>query len=161
MTRRGRSSTLEDAMSGTPVEPTIMRAELSTDPPESWVAITDPAVVERWFTKATPVGPVGAEYVLDFGEGDPMRGVVLEVVAGTRLAYSWGWGETPADRRTRVTWDLEPLPLGGTLVTLTHGGWTEAGLAATDRDEHEEHWVQYLAALVELTDELAGIEVPD
>jgi uncharacterized protein YndB with AHSA1/START domain len=148
-------------MTGTTVEPTIMRAELSTDTGATWIAITDPAVVERWFAKATPVGPVGAEYTLEFPDGDPMRGAVLEVVPGTRLAYSWGWGDTPQDRRTSVAWEIEALPLGGTLLTLTHDGWAEAGLAASDRDEHEEYWEQYLAALVELADELAGIEVPD
>jgi uncharacterized protein YndB with AHSA1/START domain len=148
-------------MSGMRIEPTIMRVELSTDPGATWEAITDPVIVERWFTKATPVGPVGADYVLDFGEGDPMRGSILEVVPGTRLAYAWGWGDTPPDRRTRVAWELEPLTLGGTLLTLTHDGWAESGLAAADRDEHEGYWEEYLAALVEVSDDLAGIEVPD
>ena len=149
-------------MTGMRIDSTVMRAELSTGPAATWEALTDPSLVERWFTKATPVGAVGDPYSLDFGTGeDAMNGTVVEVSPGHRLSYSWGWGETPAERQTRVTWDLEPLADGGTLLTLTHGGWAEAGLTAADRDAHEEYWEQYVAALVELADELAGIERPD
>jgi uncharacterized protein YndB with AHSA1/START domain len=149
-------------MTGSGIDPTVIRAELSTDPSATWEAITDPAIVERWFTKATPVGAVGDPYSLDFGAGDDrMTGEIIDVVPGHSLTYSWGWGQTPAEQRTRVTWDLDPLTDGGTLLTLTHGGWAEAGLAAVDRDAHEEYWEQYVAALVEVTDELAGIEAQD
>jgi len=149
-------------MTGTGIDPTVIRAELSTDPAATWEAITDPAIVERWFTRATPVGAVGDPYSLDFGAGDDtMNGAILDVAAGRLLAYSWGWGETPAEQRTCVSWELDPLADGCTLLTLTHGGWAEAGLTAADRDAHEEYWEQYVAALVEVADDLAGIEGPD
>jgi uncharacterized protein YndB with AHSA1/START domain len=86
-----------------------------------------------------------------------MRGTVLEVVPGERLVYSWGWGDTAPAGRTRVSWTVA-ISQDGTLVTLTHDGWTEAGLGATERDEHARYWEEYLAALVELGDELAAGE---
>jgi uncharacterized protein YndB with AHSA1/START domain len=139
------------------IAPLTLRAEVSTDPAATWAALTEPAIVERWFTKATPVGAVGDAYVLDFEGDDTMRGAILEVVPGERLVYSWGWGDTAPAQRTRVTWTLATSQ-DGTLVTLTHGGWTEAGLVAADRDEHARYWEGYLAALVELGDELAAGE---
>ena len=144
-------------MPGRSLAPMVLRAEVSTDRAVTWEALTDPDLVERWFTRATPVGAVGAPYTLDFGDGDTMHGAILEVVPGERLAYSWGWGETDPGARTRVMWALEPGE-DGTLVTLTHGGWTEAGLGAPERDEHAHYWEGYVAALVELSDELAGVE---
>ncbi len=137
--------------------PMVIRAELATDRDATWAALTDPALVEQWFTRATPVGAPGAAYELDFGDGDVMRGEVLEVAPGARLVYSWGWGETPASERTRVAWDLAPGE-DGTLVTLTHSGWTEAGLTAKDRDEHAAYWEGYVAALVEMTDDAVSGE---
>jgi len=134
--------------------PLVMRAEVSTDPAATWRALTEPALVEQWFTHATPVGAVGDPYELDFGD-EVMRGAILEVVPGERLAYSWGWGDTTPEARTRVTWTVA-VSQDGTLVTLTHDGWTAAGLRAADRDEHARYWEEYLAALVELGDELAA-----
>ena len=139
-------------MPGSRVRPMVIRAELATDADATWAALTDPDQVERWFTRASPVGTVGDAYVLDFGPGDVMRGEILEVVPSVRLAYSWGWGDGPGAVRTRVCWDLAPVD-DGTLVTLTHGGWSEAGLTAKDRDQHATHWDGYVAALVEATDE--------
>jgi uncharacterized protein YndB with AHSA1/START domain len=134
-----------------------MRAEVSTDPGATWDALTDPTIVPQWFAHATPVAAVGDPYELDFGGGDVMRGAILEVVPGERLVYSWGWGETSPDARTRVTWAIA-ISQDGTLVTLTHDGWTGAGLGAADRDEHARYWEGYLAALVEIGDELAAGE---
>jgi uncharacterized protein YndB with AHSA1/START domain len=134
------------------VAPMVIRAELATDRDATWAMLTDPGLVERWFTHATPVGPVGSAYVLDFGDGDTMRGEILEVVPETRLVYSWGWGDTAPAARTRVAWDLAPGE-DGTRVTLTHDGWADAGLTAKDRDEHAAYWEGYVAALVEETDE--------
>jgi uncharacterized protein YndB with AHSA1/START domain len=136
------------------IAPLVIRGEVSTDLAATWLALTEPALVERWFTRATPVGSVGDPYELDFGDDDTMRGSVLEVVPGERLVYSWGWGRTPPAQRTRVCWTIEASQ-DGTLVTLTHDGWTEAGLGAAERDEHARYWEGYLAALVELGDELA------
>ena len=141
----------------TSIAPLVIRAEVSTDPAATWDALTDPTLVPQWFTHATPVGAVGDPYELDFGGGDVMRGTILEVVPGERLVYSWGWGETSPDKRTRVIWTIA-ISQDGTLVTLTHDGWTGAGLAAAERDEHARYWEGYLAALVELGDELAAGE---
>lgn len=144
-------------MPGRKIPPTVIRAELSTDRAATWRTLTDPVLVERWFARATPVGAVGDPYTLDFGGGDTMRGAILEVAPGERLVYSWGWGETAPGARTRVTWALDAHE-DATLMTLTHDGWADAGLGAHERDEHAGYWEQYVAALVELSDELAGGE---
>jgi uncharacterized protein YndB with AHSA1/START domain len=135
----------------------VIRAELATDRDATWAALTEPSLVERWFTRASRVGTAGDAYVLDFGDGDVMRGELLEVVPRERLAYSWGWGDDAA-ARTRVRWELADGE-DGTRVTLTHDGWAEAGLTPKDRDEHAAYWEGYVAALVETTDEaVAGAD---
>jgi len=139
-------------MSGSRVRPMVIRAELATDRDATWAALTEPPLMERWFTHASAVGAAGDAYELDFGDGDVMRGFVLDVVPGERLVYSWGWEGGPAAPRTRVSWELTPGE-DGTLVTLTHDGWSEAGLTAKERDEHAAYWEGYVAALVEMTDE--------
>ena len=141
-------------MPGRRIAPMIIRTEVSTDRVTTWRTLTDPVLVGRWFTHATPVGAVGDAYELDFGSGDVMRGEILEVVQDERLVYSWGWGDSAPGARTRVTWTLDAAD-DGTAVTLTHDGWVEAGFGAAERDDHRRNWEEYVAALVELGDELA------
>lgn len=52
-------------------------------------------------------------------------GEVVEVDAPRRLAYTYLFTMWKSGGPTLVTWELEP-EAGGTRVTVTHSGWTEA-----------------------------------
>jgi uncharacterized protein YndB with AHSA1/START domain len=139
--------------------------------------VTDPAQIAAWFTDASPLGAVGDPYRLDFGDGSLVEGVVRELDPGRSFAYTWAWSsaEGRADAgavgraggagagdgaggsggaggrpgATLVRWIVEPLPWGGSRITLVHEAWDEAGLDAGARDEHAAYWDDYLKALAE------------
>jgi uncharacterized protein YndB with AHSA1/START domain len=133
-----------------PIAPIVLRLPTAADPATLWTAITVPERVAAWFTTAGPLGPVGAPYTLDFGDGSVVDGQLLEVVAGRRFAHSWHWAGAPAAETTRVTWEVEPTPDGRSAVVLRHAGWSEAGLGEPDRDDHRDAWAEYLDGLREL-----------
>jgi len=135
--------------------PIHLEIEIPSSPADAWAALTVPERIAEWFTDASPLGAVGTAYRLDFGDGSMVEGVVTELEPGRRFAYNWAWADAEAGEQTVVSWSVEPLAAGGSRVTLVHGGWSEAGLDETARDEHEGYWVGYLedlAAVLE-TDE--------
>jgi len=140
---------------GEPIEPITLKASTSGSPAAAWAALTEPALVVEWFTEASPIGPVGTPYRLDFGDGSVISGRIRALEPGHRLAYSWAWADAEPVEETLVTWTVEPLPEGGTQVTLEHGGWAEAGANVATRDDHAGYWEGYLEDLVAVLDEEA------
>jgi len=116
-------------------------------PTTAWAAITDPARIADWFTDASPLGPEGSPYRLDFGDGSIVGGTVLRVDAGRSFTHSWRWEGAADAETTTVTWSVAGLPGGGSRVRIVHEGWDEAGLDASARDDHEGYWSGYLEDL--------------
>lgn len=136
-----------------PIEPIELTAITTADPATVWRALTDPEMVAMWFTEAGDVGPIGAPYRLDFGDGSVIEGVIRALEPGHRLAYSWVWAGQEPRQETLVTWTSEPDPEGGTRITLIHSGWAEAGADEVARDDHLTYWEMYLDDLVTLLDD--------
>ena len=134
--------------------PIVIEIETAATPATAWAAVTDPDRIVDWFTDASPLGEVGSAYRLDFGDGSVVEGVVTALEPGHRFAYSWAWADAEPRQETLVTWSVEPLPGGGTRITLVHDGWAAAGLDEVARDDHEGYWVGYL-------DDLTAILEPD
>jgi uncharacterized protein YndB with AHSA1/START domain len=134
------------------VAPIDLTVETAADPAAAWLAISDPAGVAEWFTEATPIGPVGSTYTLDFGDGSIVTGRVLELEPGLRFVHSWRWVGDDESATTRVAWSIAPTE-GGSRISLLHDGWDEAGLDADARDDHEGYWTGYIE---DLRDVLAG-----
>jgi hypothetical protein len=80
-------------------------------------------------------------------------GIIVEMVPGRRLAYTWAWEDAEPRQETLVSWELEPQAGGGCRVTLRHEGWSAAGADEAARDDHAGYWQGYLDDLVDL---LAG-----
>src|SRR5262245_4348787 len=138
---------------GQPIEPITLSAATTGSPAATWAALTEPSLVIEWFTEASPVGPVGSPYRLDFGDGSVISGRIEALEPGRLLSYSWAWADTEPAEETVVTWTVEPLPDGGTRVTLEHAGWSEAGSNEATRDDHAGYWEGYLEDLVAVLDE--------
>lgn len=114
----------------------------------AWVALTDPERIAEWFTDAIPLGIVGSEYRLDFGDGSVIEGVIESLDPGREFGYSWRWAGAPPTEVTHVTWSVE----GGddateSTIRLVHDGWAEAGLDRSTRDDHDGYWTGYLEDL--------------
>ena len=139
----------EDVDSIDPIELTIYT---SAGPTAAWAGLTDPAIVAEWFTDATPVGPVGSPYRLDFGDGSVVEGVIVALEPGRRFGYTWAWVADDAIGPTTVTWTMDGGPDGGSRIGLVHAGWSEAGADVAARDEHRSYWETYLVQLVTLLD---------
>ncbi len=135
---------------GTPMDrPTfVYTTYIRTTPEQLWAALTDPSFTRRYW---------GAAFDTDWRAGSRMRWevrgvavedpeqVVIEADPPRRLSYTWhtvtpdladalGLTDEPrrhlaAERRSKVTFDLEPL---GDLVKLTvvHDGFDEGSLMA-------------------------------
>ncbi len=135
--------------SGPGIRPIDIEVDLPVSADVAWRAITDPDRVIDWFTNASPVGPVGSVYRLDFGDGSVVSGEILELEPGRRLVHLWRWEGADDAETTRVAWTVTPTA-GGSTVRLVHDGWAEAGLDAAARDDHEGYWAGYLEDLRDL-----------
>jgi uncharacterized protein YndB with AHSA1/START domain len=137
-----------------PLPPIILTIDTPASADEAWAALTEPERIAEWFTDASPLGGVGDAYRLDFGDGSVVEGVVTLVESGQRFAHTWVWTDVEPSPETVVTWSIEPIAGGGSRITLTHGGWTEAGVDEATRDDHEAYWSGYLDDLEAI---LAGL----
>jgi len=131
----------------TTLPPIVLEIETAAQPAEAWAAVTVPERIAEWFTDASPLGSVGTAYRLDFGDGSVVEGVVTELEPGRRFAHTWAWADAEPGQETVVSWSVEPLADGGSRITLVHEGWSEAGLDASARDDHEGYWIGYLEDL--------------
>lgn len=131
----------------TTLPPIVLEIETPAPPAEAWAAVTVPERVAEWFTDASPLGGVGSAYRLDFGDGSIVEGVVTELEPGRRFSHTWAWPDSEPGEHTVVSWAVDPLEDGGCKVTLTHDGWSAAGLDASAREDHEGYWIGYLEDL--------------
>jgi uncharacterized protein YndB with AHSA1/START domain len=132
------------------IAPIVIRIDSPASPATAWRAITDPAWVTRWFTDATPIGPPGETYHLDFGGGSVVEGEIEVVDPGRTFRHRWDWVDGAPGGGTVVTWTIESLDDDGARVTLRHDGWAEAGQPEEVRDDHASYWEGYLADLEDL-----------
>jgi uncharacterized protein YndB with AHSA1/START domain len=84
---------------------------------ELWAALTDPEQLAGWLAHVHSLElAVGGAVRLDFGEGDEVRGEVLELEAGHVLAYTWTYS---GEVESIVRFELVPRE-HGTLLVLDH-----------------------------------------
>jgi uncharacterized protein YndB with AHSA1/START domain len=126
-----------------PLPPIILSIETPAAPDEAWAALTEPERIAEWFTEASPLRGVGEPYRLDFGDGSVVEGMVTLVEPKRRFAHTWVWTDPDPAPATIVSWSIEPI-VTGSRITLTHGGWAEAGVDEATRDDHEAYWSGYL-----------------
>ncbi len=114
-----------------PIPPIEREVEVPVSAATAWAALTDPERVAAWFTDAIPLGAVGDEYRLDFGDGSVIEGVIEALEPGRRSGISWRWAGAPPTEVTHVAgpWTVRPTATAST-IRLVHDGWAEAGLDA-------------------------------
>jgi uncharacterized protein YndB with AHSA1/START domain len=88
----------------------VVECDLDAAPEKVWRALTVPELVEQWLGVRTADAAAGAEPRYEIVEAEPF----------SRLRYAWRDPQV-TEPDTIVTFDLSPLPGGGTWFRLTHG----------------------------------------
>jgi uncharacterized protein YndB with AHSA1/START domain len=82
-----------------------------------WAALTEPELIAGWLTDASVEPGAGGRVAFDFGENGVCRGEIAVWEPPRALEYGWVF---PDGHASRVRWELEPVPGGGTRLTLVH-----------------------------------------
>lgn len=114
---------------------------------EAWIY---PDLLARWWPPEAHIDPcVGGAYALLWPEhGWALRGRYTAFEPGRRLGFTWRWDEdAPEIPTTQVEISLDPLPGGGTQLTLTHGPYDGSATGQQMRASHREGWLHFLPQL--------------
>lgn len=93
----------------------VLTRTLAHPPTKVWTALTAPEHLREWapFDADRNLDAVGAAQLTTVGAPSaPAQSYVKRADAPKLLEYTWGGGT--------VRWELEPLPSGGTRLTLWH-----------------------------------------
>lgn len=94
----------------------VLVRDLRHPPAKVWEALTDPAQLREWapFDADRNLGTVGTATLTTVGAPQPMasEGRVTRAEAAKALEFNWG--------EQNLRWELDPLPGGGTRLTLWH-----------------------------------------
>ena len=118
--------------------------DLAAPRAEVFRALTDPAVLDTWWTTRSESDPRpgGAfDYRWDFEDASRdhvQSGEYRAVEDGRLVSYPWAAGG-----ETIVTFRLEDGTDGGTRLTLEHDGFGDDGV----RDHHDQGWAGFLGNL--------------
>lgn len=125
-----------------------VRGEVEATPARAWAALTDAALLRRWFVAWSDLEPrVGAEYVLLWSSFGELIGRVLEVRPGEFLRFTWDLdtlGETTEVALRVIPNETQP---GLCTVEFTHSGWGDAAAWDEERSSHEAGWAGVVAML--------------
>jgi len=134
-----------------------LKRRIKAPPAQVFAAWTDPKKLVRWFGPAETVQEnvradldvrVGGRFTVSFttadGERHEVGGVYREVVADSRLVFTWAWHTTP-ERESLVTVTMA-RDGAGTLLTLHH----EQFFDEKARDGHLRGWTGTMEKLEHL-----------
>jgi uncharacterized protein YndB with AHSA1/START domain len=127
------------------------------DPPAMWRVWTEPALLTRWWPTEAGVNLCeGGSYHFAWPAMHwHLRGTYLTLDPTRLLRFTWSWDHDDLPERT-VAVQFEPLPGGGTRLTVEHGTYTETEVDVEDRESHLAGWLHFLGRLYMLSPELAN-----
>ena len=112
-------------------------------PAEVWKALTDPALIARWWAPGDIKALVGHKFTLDMGSFGKQQCEVLEVEPEKLFKYRFGAGTL----NTAIAWKLTPQS-GGTRLDLIHDRFDAASpMGRQARDGMKAGWPNVLARL--------------
>jgi uncharacterized protein YndB with AHSA1/START domain len=144
-------------------EPTAVDVTLhiAAAPADVFRFLTDPARYVEWMGSEATLNPVpGGEYRIRMPDGFEAAGEFLEISRPHRVAFTWGFADDEAARRTKnpnpEAVSASAMPAGSTRVVVTLGeedGGTHLALRHENlpspdlRDGHRVAWQTYLDRL--------------
>ena len=111
---------------------------------------TNPELLRKWWPPVAELRPeVNGSYHFSWpSQNWHLRGIFTEYTRGKELGLTWKWDHESTDV-TRVTLKFEPIPAGGTRLTLRHGRYSEDETGKKMRNDHVEGWMYFLKKLQE------------
>ena len=125
---------------------------IKSHPSSVYKAITDPEQLTQWFPDVASIEPkVGGKISFRFSKSGTdnaiqdhgIEGEITELEKNKRIVYTWGYLDNPEFPLTRVSWNLEPIGIGMTKVTITHTGFTDEKLMKT----YDDGWSWFMGRL--------------
>ena len=131
-----------DQMKVTATFPQFTPAELF----RYWV---EPGLLPRWWSPEAEITPqLGGTYHLAWQSMNwHLRGIFTAFERGKHLAFTWKWDHEPNLPTRNVDLRFETAPDGGTILTLTHGDYSDSEVDQEDRQSHLDGWMHFLTQL--------------
>jgi uncharacterized protein YndB with AHSA1/START domain len=94
----------------------VLVRDLRHPPATVWKALTDPEQLREWapFDSDRSLGAVGSARLTTVGAPTPLVSEIQVKRADAPKVLEYNWG------KQEIRWELEPLPGGGTRLTLWH-----------------------------------------
>ena len=103
---------------------------VAAEPATVWAALTDPAMLARWFATVTGELTPGGAWLAMFDEGG-CRGTIRDCDTGASFSTTWHWDHEPAEAVGLVSVRLAPGDAGTRIELLhEHAGPSAVGYAA-------------------------------
>lgn len=101
-------------------DPGVIRVaqHIAHPPSRVWAAVSEPALLERWWASGDIRPVIGHRFALDMGGFGAQECEVRAVDPGRMISYSFGEGMLD----TVITWTVEAEG-DGTLLSLEHAGF--------------------------------------
>ncbi len=149
MAQATTTTTLDDIDADTVDADYTAQLELTASPDTVFDALTTTAGLTAWWTPASGSGLAGGELTFHFGPGSAavMRVDKAEPGVGVRWTNVACMVEDWVG--TTISFDLEPLPSGGTRVHFRHGGLTPKLECFDDCKSGWDHFIPSFAAYAE------------
>ena len=126
-------------------DPIVKEIYIEAPPSVVFKFLTDPLKMLRWMGIRAEIDPrPGGIYRLDPNGRDIIRSEYVEIVADSRVVFTWGFeggGYSVAEGSSRVEIDLKPEGKG-TRLRLTH-----CELPPEAHERHDSGWSHYLGRL--------------
>lgn len=131
-----------DAVKVTATFPQFKPAELF----RYWV---EPQLLPKWWSPEAEIVPqMGGAYHLAWQSMNwHLRGQYIAFEPGKRLAFTWKWDHEPDLPTREVDVRFEAAPDGSTILTVTHGHYSDSEVDQEDRQSHLDGWMHFLAQL--------------
>lgn len=113
---------------------------------------TEPDLITQWWPAEAEIDATeGGRYCLSWPKMNwYLRGTYERFDPPRALAFTWSWDHEPDVTPTHVTLIFEPYENDGTLLTVTHGPYSETPEGLEQRRGNLEGWTHFLSKLYEL-----------
>jgi uncharacterized protein YndB with AHSA1/START domain len=111
-----------------------------------WV---EPDLLTKWWCQQAEIAPkLGGSYHLSWNSMNwHLRGRYTAFEPGQWLAFTWKWDHEPDLPTREVDVLFDSAPDGGTILTVTHGRYTDSAVDQADRQSHFDGWMHFLTQL--------------
>jgi len=125
-----------------------VRREIEGTPARAWAALTDAALLRRWFAGWTDLEPrPGAAFTILWNSFGELQGRVRDLRAPESIRLAWDIAELGETTEVALAVHPHPSQPGRAVVEVAHSGFHDGGEWDEQLQAHEEGWDNVLAHL--------------